>query len=66
MKKTIADILCPFCKSDNWYQYDTDEQEFCGDGTGHYRFDIHCEDCDKCSRVEFKFTYEITESEGAE
>lgn len=63
MKKTIADIVCPFCKSDNWYQYDTDEHEFSADGTGHYRFDIHCNDCDGHSRVSFKFSYEIMESE---
>ena len=60
---TIADIVCPKCKSENWYQYDTDEQEFCADGTGHYRFDIHCNDCGKNSRVSFEFEYHITNSQ---
>jgi transposase-like protein len=59
---TIADIVCPKCKSENWYQYGTDEQEFCVDGTGHYRFDIHCSDCGKDSQVSFEFEYHITNS----
>lgn len=62
-KKTIADIVCPHCKSEIWYEYSTDEFAFDYDGTGHYRFDIHCESCGKDSRVSFKFAYEITESE---
>ena len=60
---TIANIVCPKCKSGNWYQYDTDEQEFCTDGTGHYRFDIHCEDCGKDSRLGFEFKYHIINSQ---
>ena len=60
MKKTIADIVCPKCKSENWYQYSTDEIDFCADGTGHYRFDIHCNDCGKDSRVRFDFEYQVT------
>jgi hypothetical protein len=66
MKKTIADIVCPKCKSDNWYQYDTDECNFRCDGTGHYRFDIHCKNCKEYSRIFFKFTYAIEESEDTE
>lgn len=60
---TIANIVCPKCKSENWYQYDTDEQEFCADGTGHYRFNIHCDDCGENSRVRFEFEYHITNSQ---
>lgn len=60
---TIADIVCPKCKSENWYQYDSDEYDFCADGAGHYRFDIHCNHCGKNSRVSFKFEYHITNSQ---
>ena len=58
-RKTIADVICPKCKSENWYQYSTDEIDFCEDGTGHYRFDIHCNDCGKESRVSFDFEYQV-------
>ena len=62
-RKTMADVICPKCKSENWYSYSTDEIDFDADGTGHYRFDIHCNDCGKDSRVSFDFEYHITNSQ---
>ena len=60
MKRTIADIMCPKCKSANWYSYNTDEINFDVDGTGRYVFDIHCMDCQKDSRIICSFEYNIT------
>lgn len=64
--RTITDIVCPKCKSENWYEFSTDDISFEADGTGYYRFDIHCKDCGANSRVGFAFEYNITEKGGAE
>ena len=40
-KTTVIDIVCPKCKSENWYEWSTDEISFDLDGTGHYNFLIH-------------------------
>ena len=61
--KTIGDVMiCPYCKSDNCYHYDTDEIEFSEEGTGHYFIDCHCKDCDHTFRLRTFFKYTITDS----
>lgn len=61
--KTIDDVMiCPNCKSDNCYEYSTDEIEFSGDGTGHYFVDCHCSNCKKDFRLRMFFKYTITDS----
>lgn len=58
---TMGDILCPKCNSHNWYEWSTDEIGFEFDGTGHYRFLIHCEDCKQDSVITMNFEYKITD-----
>ena len=58
---TMADIVCPKCKSENWYEWSTDEIGFEFDGTGHYRFLIHREDCKQDSVITMNFEYKITD-----
>lgn len=61
--KTIDDVMiCPDCKSDNCYSYDTDEVEFSYDGTGHYYVNCQCRECKNTFRLYAKFKYEITDS----
>ena len=57
--KTISDIVCPKCKSLNWYEYSSDEFGFDENGKGHYRFLIHCDDCGEDSRVNMNFEYKV-------
>ena len=59
-RKTIADVICPKCKSGNWYSYSTDGIYFDADGTGHYIFDIRCMACQKDSRIICNFEYNLT------
>lgn len=59
-RKTISDVICPKCKSENWYSFGSDEIDFDADGTGHYIFDIRCVDCQKYSRVICNFEYNLT------
>ena len=35
-RKTIADVICPKCKSENWYSYSTDDIDFDYDDYGDY------------------------------
>lgn len=61
--KTIGDVMiCPYCKSDNCYHYNTDEIEFSDEGIGHYFIDCHCRDCKKGFRLKTFFKYTIIES----
>ena len=57
---TMADIVRPKCKSENWYEWSTDEISFDLDGTGHYNFLIHCNNCGKDSCIHMNFEYNIT------
>lgn len=57
---TMADIVCPKCKSENWYEWNTNEIAFDLDGTGHYDFLIHCNNCGKDNRIHIDFEYNIT------
>ena len=60
--KTIDDVMiCPNCKSDNCYHYNTDEIEFSNEGTGHYFIDCQCIDCNHCFRLRAFFKYTITD-----
>ncbi len=60
---TISDVMiCPECKSDNTYEYDTDEIEFNWDGTGHYCVYCQCKECGKRFKLCMNFNYLVTES----
>ena len=59
-KITMSDIVCPKCKGQNWYEWSTNEIAFDLDGKGYYDFLIHCNNCEKDSRVSFEFEYNIT------
>ena len=62
MKKSIYDVIkCPYCGSDDFYIFGTDEIEFEDDGSGHYRPECTCEDCHKSYRTYIKFNYEVKE-----
>lgn len=60
-EKTIGDIKCPYCGSDDTTIYGTDEIEFDADGTGHYFADVSCLNCKKSFRSYYRFKYEITD-----
>lgn len=60
---TIDDIrICPKCKSDNTYEYNTDEIEFDHTGNGHYYVDCHCQNCGHNFRLYMNFEYKVTNS----
>ena len=62
--KTLGDcMICPNCKSENTYQYDTDEHELeeCSN-KGHFFIDCHCKDCNKKFRAYVHFEYKITKA----
>ena len=56
----MSDIVCPKCKSQNWYERSTDEIAFDLDGTGHCDFLIHCNNCGKDNCIHIDFEYNIT------
>ena len=60
MNKTIDDFTCPQCGSNDCYQYDTDETDFCFDGTGHYYIACHCKNCENDFMQYYEFKYVIT------
>lgn len=62
-KKSIDDVMiCPYCGSEDCYEYCTDEIGFDSDGTGHYYVDCHCTDCNKNFRLCTEFEYSVTKS----
>lgn len=60
MCKTIDDFTCPECGSINCYECETDEVDFCFNGTGHYYVICHCVDCNNHFKQCYEFKYEIT------
>lgn len=62
-KKSIDDVMiCPYCKSEDCYEYSTDELAFDSDGTGHYYTDCHCNKCGEDFRLCTEFEYSVTKS----
>ena len=62
MKKDIYDVMvCPYCKGDNTFVYDTDDLEF-GLGEGTYIANCQCNDCKKSFRLYMEFTYNVEKS----
>lgn len=60
---TFDDVrVCPYCESDDTYDFSTDELEFGWDGLGHYNVDCHCNKCNKNFRLYMKFEYIVKES----
>ena len=61
--KSIDDVMiCPYCGSDDCYEYSTDELGFDSDGTGHYYVDCHCKKCNDGFRLCTEFEYSVTKS----
>jgi len=62
-KKSIDDVMiCPYCGSQDCYEYSTDELGFDSDGTGHYYVDCHCQKCGEDFRLCTEFEYSVTKS----
>ena len=62
-KKSIDDVMiCPYCGSEDCYEYSTDELGFDSDGTGHYYVDCHCQKCNEDFRLCTEFEYYVTKS----
>ena len=55
-------VLCPYCNSEDCYEYSTDELGFDPDGTGHYYVDCHCQKCGEDFRLYTEFKYFVTKS----
>lgn len=64
---SMSDVMiCPECVKEDidmaydCYIYDTDEIEFCDDGTGHYRAYCRCARCKKDFVMWASFNYTVT------
>ena len=63
-KRSIKDVMiCPYCGSDDCYEFSTDEIYFEDDNKGHYSVDCHCNDCKKDFRLVMNFEYNVTKSQ---
>jgi hypothetical protein len=61
--KSIDDVMiCPYCSSEDCYEYCTDEIALDSDGTGHYYVDCHCNKCGDDFRLYTEFEYSVTKS----
>jgi DNA-directed RNA polymerase subunit M/transcription elongation factor TFIIS len=62
-RKSIDDVMiCPHCKSEDCYEYSTDELCFDANCTGFYYVDCHCKSCNNNFRLCTEFEYSITKS----
>lgn len=62
-KKSIDGVMiCPYCHSEDCYEYSTDEFGLGSDGTGHYYVYCHCQKCGKDFRLCTEFEYFVTKS----
>ena len=64
---SMSDVMiCPECVKEDidmahdCYIYDTDEIEFCDDGTGHYSVYCRCARCKKDFVMWASFNYTVT------
>ena len=61
--KSIDDVMiCPYCGSEDCYEYCTDEICLDSDCTGHYYVDCHCNKCNDAFRLYTYFEYSVTKS----
>lgn len=61
--KSIDDVMaCPYCNSDDCYEYSTDEFAFEEDCTGHYYVICSCNKCKKDFKLYAEFKYSVTKS----
>lgn len=62
-QESIDDVMiCPYCNSEDCYEYSTDELGFDSDCTGHYYTDCHCKKCGEDFRLCTEFEYSVTKS----
>ena len=63
-KRTLDDVMiCPYCGSDNCYDFGEDEICFENDNKGHYSVDCHCINCNKDFRLVMNFEYNVTKAQ---
>jgi hypothetical protein len=61
--KSIDDaMICPYCGSEDCYEYNSDEIAFDVDCTGHYYVDCHCNKCNDDFRLYAEFEYSVIKS----